>query len=216
MNDSTDRYNEFAGEHGGPPQNKYQLYREDVDPCVWYLAVNGHEPQLISSGELGTQVRFRNWHFDHGYKPPLSTERRIFEEMIERLYDKAITRNGTLPFLQTDAGHVETLATYFDTQIPHTFRAKGQDFLDGKVGDPVRVKWDEQRIYFKWKTLGSFSKRVFHMKENDIDAMKRFISKNGGYQGDVGVGGWFRNKYWLPLNLFEEPAKVWFQGDNEE
>jgi hypothetical protein len=49
---------------------KYQLYWEDVDPCCWYLSVNGSEPQPISSAELGTQLRFRNWHFDHRFKPP--------------------------------------------------------------------------------------------------------------------------------------------------
>jgi hypothetical protein len=210
-NDATGRYNEFAQEHNGPLQNTYQLYRVEVEPCRWFLAVNGNEPQLISPGELGTQIRFRNWHFAHGLKPPLSTERRVFEEMIGRLYDAAITRNELLPFLQTDAGHIETLTTYFDVNIPNMFRAKGQEFLNGKVGDPVRVKLDERRVYFKWKSMGSFMKRVFHMKEKDVEMLKIFIGKKGGYQGETGVGGWFRNTYWMPLGLFEEPAKVWFE-----
>ena len=213
MKDNTSGYNEFAKEHGGPVQNTYQLYRVEVEPCHWFLAVNGNEPQLISPGELGTQIRFRNWHFAHGLKPPLSTERRVFEEMIGRLYDAAITRNELLPFLQTDAGHIETLTTYFDIHIPNMVRAKGQEFLEGKEGDFVRVKLDEGRIYFKWKNLGSFIKRVFHMKEKDVEILKIFIGKKGGYQGETGVGGWFRNTYWMPLDLFEEPAKGWFNPE---
>jgi hypothetical protein len=215
MKDNTNGYNEFAEKHGGPLQNTYQLYRVDVEPCRWFLAVNGNEPQLISPGELGTQIRFRNWHFAHGLKPPRSKDRGGFEEMIEGLYDRAITRNELLPFLQTDAWFIETLTAYFDTQIPHLFHGKGQEYLEGKVGDFIRVKINEQRIYFKWKFMGSFMKRVFHLKDKDMEMMKIFIGKKGGYQGETGVGGWFRNTYWMPLGLFEEPARVWFEKSEE-
>ena len=58
-------------------------------------------------------------------------------------------------------------------------------------------------------------KRVFHMKEKDVEMLKIFISKKGGYQGETGVGGWLRNTYWMPLGLFEEPAKGWFKPDEE-
>jgi hypothetical protein len=172
MKDDVSGYNKFAEEHGGPLQNHYQLYREDVDPCRWYLAVNGNEPQRILPGELSTQPRFRSWHFDHGHKPPKSTDRHVFEEKIERLYDTAITWEKPLPFLETDAGVVESLTTYFDVHIPTMVRAKGQEFFQGKVGDTVRVKLDEQRVYFKWKSLAIFIKRTFLMKERDIDALK--------------------------------------------
>jgi len=120
-----------------------------------------------------------------------------------------------LPFLQTDAGHIETLTTYFDIHIPNMVRAKGQEFLEGKEGDFVRVKLDEGRIYFKWKNLGSFIKRVFHMKEKDVEILKIFIGKKGGYQGETGVGGWFRNTYWMPLGLFEGSIKGWFKPEEE-
>jgi hypothetical protein len=56
MKDNTNGYNEFAQEYGGPLQNQYQLYRVDTEPCRWFLAVNGYEPQLISASELGTQL----------------------------------------------------------------------------------------------------------------------------------------------------------------
>jgi hypothetical protein len=215
MKDNTNGYNEFAKGHGGPLQNTYQLYRVDVEPCRWFLAVNGNEPQLISHGELGAQVRFRNWHFAHGLKPPKSKERYKFEEMIEELYDAAIVRDELLPFLQTDAGHIETLTTYFSTHIPSMVRAKGQEFLDGKEGEIVRVKLGEQRIYFKWRSMAIFMKRMFYMKEKEEEMLKIFIGKRGGYQGETGVGGWFRNTYWMPLELFKEPAEKWFDPDKE-
>jgi hypothetical protein len=53
------------------------------------------------------------------------------------------------------------------------------------------------------------------MKEKEEDALKRFISRKGGYQGDTGVGGWFRNTYWVPLDLFEEPLKGWLECEKQ-
>jgi hypothetical protein len=54
------------------------------------------------------------------------------------------------------------------------------------------------------------------MREKDMGALKRFISRKGGYQGEQGVGGWFRNTYWVPLALFEEPARGWFEEEKGE
>jgi hypothetical protein len=213
--DPDNGYNEFAEKHGGPVQNAYQLFREDVEPCRWYLGVNGHEPQLISSAELGTQLRFRNWHFDHSHRPPRSTDRSTFEERIERLYDNALPYNGTLPFLQTDAGLVEALTQAFEGRMMGGYRAWGQEFLDGKQGDNVRVKMDVGRIYFKWKWMNDYCQRVLNMREKDMGALKRFISRKGGYQGEQGARDWWRWTYWVPIKLFEGSTwERWFGDEN--
>jgi len=48
----------------------YQLYWEDVNPCRYYLAVNGTEPLRIEPRELNAQSRFCDWHLVHHLKPP--------------------------------------------------------------------------------------------------------------------------------------------------
>jgi hypothetical protein len=198
--------------------NKYQLYREDVDPCRWYLADNEHEPRLISSGELNTQPKFRNWHSDHGYKPPHSTERHVFEKMVEGLYDRALPYTKTLPFSQTNANVIENLVAYFDKHIINMYRARGLEFLEGKVGDFVRILLDEERIYFKFRSMKRSWRVEFYANQEEIDALKRFITDNGGYQGEKGAREWFRWTYWLPLGLFDEDTKArWFrETDNGE
>jgi hypothetical protein len=196
--------------------NKYELYREDVNPCRWYLAVNGSEPLRIAPGELSSQPRFRNWHFDHGLKPPNSTERYKFENMICRLYDTAIKYEKTLPFLETDAGIVENLVFFLDMHIPTLFRAKGMEFMKGKIGDTVRVRDDYGRVYFKWKPMKRFWLRNLSAREAEVEMLKMFITERGGYQGEGEGRDWFRCSYWLPLDLFDEETKTrWFGAEDK-
>src|SRR5262249_7527390 len=121
----------------------YQLYWEDVNPCRYYLAVNGTEAVRIEPRELNAQSRFRDWHLAHHLKPP-PTEKNYhkFEEFIERLFNAAIKREEPLPFLQTDAGHIEALTQAFDVRMTSSFRSWGQEFLEGKEGENVRVRLD--------------------------------------------------------------------------
>jgi hypothetical protein len=192
----------------------YQLYWEDVNPCRYYLAVNGTGAMRIEPRELNAQSRFRDWHLEHHLKPP-PTEKNShkYEEFIGRLFDAAIKMEEPLPFLQTDAGHVEILTQVFDTRISAGYRTWGQEYLDGGGEEDVRMKMDEGRIYFKVQFLIRFCRGALNMKEKDIDALKEFISAKGGYQGEKGAREWFRWTYWVPLKLFEGPATVRWFGD---
>jgi hypothetical protein len=198
------------------PPVRYQLYREDVNPCRWYLAVNGSGPLRIAPGELGSQPRFRNWHFDHGLKPPNTQERYKFENMIGRLYDAAIKYEKTLPFLETDAGMKENLVFFLDTYIPRLFRAYGAQFMNGKIGDEVRVQEDYGRVYFKFKPMKRFWLRNLSAREAEVEMLKMFITERGGYQGEDEGRDWFRCTYWLPLDLFDEETKTrWFSAEEK-
>jgi hypothetical protein len=199
------------------PKNKYQLYREDVDPCRWYLAVNGHEAQQILSGELNIQHRFRNWHSDHGLRPPDSTERHNFEKFIGRLYDNAVPYTKTLPFLQTNAGIIENLVFYFDIHIISDHRRKGSEFMEGDYGDFVRVVQGINRVHFKWQMMKKFWMRALNANSAEIDVLKKFITNKGGYQPEAGARDWFRWTYWLPLDLFNDETKErWFKEESSQ
>jgi hypothetical protein len=204
-----------AEQSGQKAQPKYQLYYEEVTPCRWYLSVDGGEEQRIEPHELTVQSRFRIWHLNNRYKPP-QTEKdgRRFEEMIEGLYDAAIKRDKPLPFLQTDADHIETLISYFDFTIPSMVRSKGQKFLDGKFGDWVRLKLDLRRICFKWQMLKLHCQRRLNFREKELEALKMFISKKGGYQGEQGARDWWRWTYWVPMDIFDGATlKKWLEPD---
>ena len=199
-----------------PLHNGYQLYHDDVDPCNYYLSVNGHEKQPIEKYELGNQAKFRNWHIGHRFIPPRSVTRDAFEQMIEQLIAASIKRE-TLPFMQTDAGHVENLVQYFSAHIPRMVRAKGQAFLDGKTGDPVRMKLDIGRLYFKWDGLKRFYQKGLNAREEDIRSLERFIDKKGGYQSEKEGRGWFRCTYWVPWEIFNEITREkWLDPDKTD
>ena len=194
---------------------KYQLYCDNKIPCQWYLSVDGDEAYPITSHELTVQSRFRNWHLDHQYDPPQSERNtHIFEGMIKQLYAARIKRDVILPFQQTDAGQIENLAQFFHIPITNLLRANGKEFLDGKIGDTVRIK--DGRIYFKWQSLKRFCQSALNLNGKDIEELKMFISKKGGYQGEQGARGFYRWTYWVPLEVFDGATQARWLGEEIE
>jgi hypothetical protein len=211
-----DTFNEFALRYGDGSVPIYQLYWEDVLPRRYFLGVNGDEPQLIESRDLSYQSGFRNWLFDHGYMPP-ETEKDVhkFERFIEHLWNCKTERETPAPFLDTDAEHIEDLASYFEMHVHSDYRRGGPDYLDGNVGQSVRFIADTQRLYFKWQPLKRFMVRSLNARPGDIKDMKLFIMAKGGYQGEEGARDWLRWTYYVPLNLFDEPTKArWFRVED--
>lgn len=210
-----------AGTHtdDGPPVepgNEYQLYKQDTDPCQYFLAVNGSEAKPISGRALSRQPMFRDWHIDHGLKAPLSKKRDDYEKWISHLQDHAKLKEEPLPFLRAEVQFIEKLSAYFNIHIPNMVRASGQEYLDGKVGQDVRVRMGEGRIYFKDRKLTMFCKRSLMMNDKDIVELKMFIQRlcetnRGGFQGEQGARDWMRWTYWVRWDLFDEETRERWQ-----
>jgi hypothetical protein len=204
-----------------PPQEpaEWQLYYYDTIPCQWLMSVKGGAKLAITADDLAVSLKFTRWLIGRRY--PITSvpdNRTLFKQKIETLMATAVKmEKEPLPFMQTDAGIVEKLALYFGERIKPVCRARGQEFLDGKCGHEVRVK--EEKIYFNWDRVTVCWKHWYQAKDKDIDALKLFISEKGGHTGDTGRGvrGWFRWKYWVPLDLFSERVREsWFDPDNKE
>jgi hypothetical protein len=198
--------------------NGYQLYFEDVTPCRYHLAVNGAERQPISLKELSGQGSLRTWHLKYRIKPP-RFKRGEYDYFLEKLLDEAIKIEGTLPFMRTDAGRIDALAQYFIRHIPNMVRARGNEFLAGKGErwDSVRVKWDQQRIYFKWGGMGFFCQNSLNMSKDEMEELKIFITKKGGYQDEHTGREWFRCTYWIRMDIFDAVTlERWFEPDKKE
>lgn len=212
----------MSTEPDAPPMefngHQYRLSCDNRHPCQYYLSVDGGEELPIEVKELNVQSRFRDWHLDHEYEPP-QTEKNThkFEEMVVRLFAARTRHEDPLPFRQTDAGHIENLAQFFDPRIRPWLRQRGEEFLKGKVGDNVRLKLDDGRIYFKWQVLKQFYVRILNARQKDIEAIEMFITKKGGYQGEQGTRGWYRNTYWVQFDLFnKEWQERWLREEIEE
>jgi hypothetical protein len=198
---------------------EWQLYYYDTIPCQWLMSVRGGPKLAITVHDLAGPVPLTCWLMGRRYSITNVPENRVlFKQKIEMLIATAIKmEKEPLPFMQTDAGIMEKLALYFGEKIKPVYRSKGQEFLDGKWGQEVRVK--EGKIYFNWDRVTVCWKHWYQAKDKDIDALKLFISDKGGHTGDTGRGvrGWLRWKYWLPLDLFpEQVQESWFNPDSKE
>jgi hypothetical protein len=194
---------------------KYQLYVDEAGRH--YLSVDGAEEKLIKPPELAFQGKFRVWCIANQYEAP-DTEKNVhvFEQMIKEIRSR-VKHKETAPFLQTDAYHIEHLGMYFSLRIPLLVRQKGQEFLDGKCGDTVRLKQKFGRIYFKWDPLEVFCVTTLKMREDGLERLKMFIDAKGGYQGEKGAKSWWRWTYWVEMGMFgEDKWRKWRDEKEEE
>jgi hypothetical protein len=198
-----------------PP--KYQLYYEGIEPCSYKLSVDGNEPKGITTKELTWWGPFYQWHLDHDCSPPEYMTQKVFVELTRGLFATKIKLPDPLPFRLTDAARLEDLTLYFDYFIPKDVRTRGQEYLDGKWGDDVRVKMDVRRVYFKWPHMKRRLQLAVNARENELEALKEFITNKGGYQGEKGGRDWFRYRYYLPLDLFDQATlERWFDEQMEK
>jgi hypothetical protein len=109
-------------------------------------------------------------------------------------------------YLQANADFREALAKYFDGLIPSLSHRCGQEFLDGKVGDHVRVKMSNQRIYFKRSSFISFCERTKNYKPKDVAEFKQFMFDLNGEHHDkhFHMGRWFRGTWSVGMDEFED------------
>jgi hypothetical protein len=181
------------------------------------LAVNGSGADPISAAEFGNERKFRIWHFNFKHEAPLLKGQKEFEKMINELMERAIRKEDPLPFLRSDVEYIENLTMYLDIYIPNQYRSFGQEFLDGKAGDVVRMRSDLGRIYFKWQKIKRWLISALSTREKELDAYKMFITRVGGYQGEDGAREWFRWTYWVPMAMFGEETRVrWFEVETKQ
>lgn len=121
---------------------------------------------------------------------------------------KRATDNATIieaPYIMREhVNEIEILESFFGIHIPNLVRSAGQEFLDGKVGDAVRLKVKEEQIYFKWEKFGSFCRRSVNMQDKALDKMREFITNKGREYGRTELRDWFRSTLAVPFGLFDE------------
>src|SRR3974390_684593 len=196
-----------------PP--KYQLYFDNTSPRHWYLSVRGGEKHPIKAHEISAMSKFRSYLIGYGHNiSDVPANLVQYGLLVDGLMGNAIQNEEPPPFLQSNVGHIENLELYFSRHISMMVRSRGKEFLDGKVGENVRVRLDVGRIYFKWQNMKMFLMRALNAREGDIEALNMFIVAKGGYQGEKGERAWFRWTYWMPMNLFEQQViEKWFEPD---
>ena len=109
------------------------------------------------------------------------------------------------------------LQTFFDSRIPNMVRAGGEEYLHGKMGEEVRIRAQDERIYFKWPVCIRFCRRVF-MNERQIENLRMFLSEKGiEHDRTCSLGRWYRSTISVPYVLFDSLVlEHWVHPEKEE
>jgi hypothetical protein len=110
---------------------------------------------------------------------------------------------------------LEALERYFSAHIPNWVRTKGDEFLNGKVGDPIRIRIKDERVYFKWRDLLRWLDKALGMKQVDLDNMRAFVDTEAKYHDTKeGLGRFFRCSHSLKFSTFNEDiVHYWLHPD---
>jgi hypothetical protein len=195
-----------------PNHPTLQFWYDDTEPRNWYLQVNGGEKYPIDTPEMNGPNKLKTWLMGYGHDTAFVPETcKEYFPWADVLRRNAKKNETTLAILDTDADEKQILAEFFDWHIQIDLRSKGKEFLDGKVGDFVRLK--DGRIYFKWQSI-CWHFRRWNVHGWEQKRIKAFIARKGGQEMSLDVG-WYSRAYWVPLNVFNELLQKRWSGEEE-
>jgi hypothetical protein len=99
---------------------------------------------------------------------------------------------------------LEALERYFSANIPVWVHTRGEEFLNGKSGDNVRIRVKEEKIYFKWDKLVYWLEKAFGMRQPGLDSMRAYIDTEATYYSRDQKRDWFRCSHSLRFEVFDE------------
>lgn len=183
-----------------------------------FLVNVGTERIPFNAAELKNVETYREKCLAYAVVFPPSMKKPEWDRVVNNSIENApIIEPPTI--LQKNASEVEMLARFFDARIPIQARALGQAFLDGKNGDnAIRVRDDEQRIYFKWGFFLLFCQRTFNLGDRQAEKLRMFLADKGlEHDRTYSKGGFYRSSISIPYEIFD-PLVVehWLHPDREE
>jgi hypothetical protein len=119
--------------------------------------------------------------------------------------------------LRPHSSEIEMMEVFFGMRIPGDVRRYGQEFLDGRVGQDVRLRHEGQEIFFKGRKLFDFCRQRFSLRRPELDVLKIFIQDNGKEYGKTDLRDWYRCTLCVPYKLFDDAVvDRWLHPDAEE
>jgi hypothetical protein len=184
------------------------------NPRIVYFNAGDYRVDMLASEFLRLE-KVKTVLINAGAPIPINVTQKQWERIVQaNLADATIVPAPDM--LRTDVEEIEVLAAYFHYQIRRFMRNHGKEFMEGRIGDEVRVKEHEQRVYFRWENLQNFASTHPKIKNIvDIKKLRVFVNKEAGTTGREYQPGmqtqWFRSKLYLSWGLFdEETVEKWF------
>jgi hypothetical protein len=183
---------------------KVQLYRDNEDICHYWLSIDGSERQPITVPEINNQIKLQNWFLARKHVPMDVMKQPEFEQWRNGLLEDVIIVENAPRILEAHAAIFETLTLYFSIHVPLLVRQKGEEYLQGRCGDNVRVNLHTRRLCFKWPKLVRWCLRI-QLPERQIEELRLYLAKEGVYLNEKeGRGGWWRCTWGVRMDVVDE------------
>jgi len=184
----------------------------DVKPQIFFV---GDDRVCCTAGELQSLKAFRARCLEVTMSFPDMMPQKEWDRIIKNNLEHANRVNPPEVF-KTDAKELRIIEEWLTTHIISGVRAWGQEFLDGNIGEYVKVRMEEKRIYFKPKRLLTAVRLQRGSVEERI--MTDFIgNKCVEHRQGPGIREWFRYTYSIGFDQFnEETLRHWFEPDKED
>jgi hypothetical protein len=184
-------------------------------PRLVYLSL-GTERIPINQEDLLDQRKFQARCLSYGLPLPFSMPRKDWEILVRKNLENATIVEPS-QLMRSNDHEYHAIEMFFGANIPSMVRSKGDEFLAGKIGDRVRVRAKEGKIYFKRESLLLFCERSLSYRRVDIDALKMFLDKEAEFHQRDDGKGWFRSSYSIRYNQLDSGyIEKWMNPDAVE
>jgi hypothetical protein len=191
--------------HGNKVNRTAQLYRNNESVCHYWLGVDGGERQAIPVRELNDQRRLQTWFLGRKYRPLDTMSVQEFEKWRNDLLEHVIVVEDKSELLRTQAFIIEKLTLYFGLHVPWMVRSRGQEYLNGKCGDYVRIDLKSRRFHVKWELLVEWCTRVGNVSDGQVEEIRLWLEREAIYwDKHVGRGGWWRCTFGIKMDIVSD------------
>jgi hypothetical protein len=173
----------------------------NTEPKKFFANV-GDSRVMLKPEDLANQKRFQLVCIEYRAHIPHLVPQREWTERVEQLLEDATVVEAP-DIMRSHSDELEVLESYFDMHVPGDVRRYGQEFLDGKKGDYVRVKIEERMFYFKWQKVLEFCRRISY-RQADIFKLRAFIYDKGHVHSRTELRDWYRSTMSVSWDLFDE------------
>jgi hypothetical protein len=177
-----------VGSYGG---SWMELGMTIVDRVPRIYIVNAGDARLsLGSDDLLNMKKFRTKCLEVGVDFPNTVKQAEWDLVVRRGIEEATVVEPSV-LLRGDVEELEVLERWFGSNIPTLVWSKGEEALNGMIGDFVRVKVKEGRFYFKWESLLLYARRM-HLSQREITRLRMFVDQHTDAMGEGGAGvrGW--------------------------
>jgi hypothetical protein len=173
------------------------------DPRVFIVNMTNKRVSVKADDLMNQRLYRKRWVEATGTMPPDKMKGADWEMLVKKNFDLSVEVEPP-SFLTPEAYDIEILTQYLWLHIPHNIRVNGKEYLEGKIGDEVRIRIVDKRIYFKTTKLKLYLESR-GMSRNEIVEFRQFLrDKVLEHDRTYHLGGFFRSSCSVDFDLIPE------------